>query len=79
LLCELLLLIDKKESKQLIVKAIIATVVISSIIVVFDTFNSLREVRMTKQIPKRLEDAFKICGALSLGGIYYCCVRMMDF
>jgi hypothetical protein len=38
----------------------IAKVVISSIIVFPDTFNNLREVSTTKQIPNRLEEALRM-------------------
>ena len=60
-------LIDKKESKQLVIKRMMATVTNSSMTVLPEMFNNLREVSTTKQSPSRLEDAFRICGDLSLG------------
>jgi hypothetical protein len=61
-----LLLIDRNESRQLVMKRMIAIVVISSMIVVLDTFNTFKEVSTIKQMPNKFDDAFKICGALSL-------------
>jgi hypothetical protein len=54
-----LFLKDKKENKQLAVNATMSTVATSSIMVLFDTFNSFSEVSTTKQIPNKLDDAFK--------------------
>jgi hypothetical protein len=53
---------DKNESTQLVINKIIATIVISSIIVFRDMFKIFREVSTIKQIPKRLDEAFRICG-----------------
>jgi len=50
---------------QLSMNKRIAKVVISSIIVFPDTFNNLREVSTTKQIPNRLEEALRMWGDLS--------------
>ncbi len=50
---------------QLAIKKMIATTVISSMIVSFDLSRNRKEVRTIKQIPKRLDDAFKIWGDLS--------------
>lgn len=58
-------LMDKKERMQAAMKNMMATVVNSSIIVLPEIFNSLRDVSTTKQSPSKLEDAFKICGDLS--------------
>ena len=59
-------LIDKKERTQLAINSMIAMVVSSSIIVLPAMLSSLSEVRTTKQSPSRFEDAFNICGDLSL-------------
>ncbi len=59
-------LIDKKDRIQLAINSMIATVVNSSIIVLPEILRSLSDVSTTKQRPNRLEDAFKICGDLSL-------------
>jgi hypothetical protein len=58
-------LIDKKERMQAAIKAMMASVVSSSIIVLPAMFKSLSDVSTTKQSPSKLEDAFKICGDLS--------------
>ena len=63
-------LMDKKESMQLVINKNIAAVVSSSIIVLPEMFNSLSEVSTTKQSPSKLEEAFKMCGDLSL----LCCM-----
>jgi hypothetical protein len=65
-LCLMVPLIDKKERTQLVINRIIANVIISSIIVLPDMFNNLSEVNTTKQSPNKFEEAFKICGDLSL-------------
>ena len=57
-------LIDKKESKQLVIKNMIAKVVNSSIIVFSVMLSSFNEVNTTKQSPNKLDDAFNICGDL---------------
>ena len=59
-------LIDKKERMQAAIKNLMATVVNSSIIVLPAMFNNLRDVSTTKQSPNKLEEAFKMCGDLSL-------------
>lgn len=59
-------LIDKKERIQLAIKNMMATVVNSSIIVLPEILSSLSDVSTTKQSPSKLEEAFKICGDLSL-------------
>ena len=56
--------IDKNERQQLVINKIVATIVSSSINVVFENFKIFREVKTTKQRPKRLEEAFRMCGAL---------------
>lgn len=48
---------------------IIATVVSSSMIVLPEIFNSLREVSTTKQSPNKLDEAFNICGDLSFSSL----------
>ncbi len=57
-----LFLMDIKDKMQLVMKRIVVPAVISSIIVFSDSFRILREVSTTKQSPKRLEEAFRICG-----------------
>ncbi len=52
--------IDKKDKRQLAIKRIMATKVISSMIVFSDFPNTLSEVKTRKQIPNRLEDVFKM-------------------
>jgi hypothetical protein len=59
-------LIDKKERIQAAIKSVMAIVVNSSIIVLPEMFSSLRDVSTTKQRPSKLEEAFNICGDLSL-------------
>ena len=61
-----LLLRDKNENMQLPINKIMAANVISSIIVLEPWFNNFKEVKTIKQIPKRLEEAFKMCGDFSL-------------
>jgi hypothetical protein len=63
-------LIDKNERIQLVINKNIAAVVNSSMIVLPEIFNSLSDVSTTKQSPRRLEDAFKMWGDLSLSCIY---------
>ena len=58
--------IDKKERIQLAINKKIAAVVNSSIIVLPEILNNLSEVSTTKQSPSKLEEAFKMCGDLSL-------------
>jgi hypothetical protein len=62
-------LIDKKERIQAAIKSMMATVVNSSIIVLPDMFNNLRDVSTTKQSPNKLEEAFNICGDLSFSSL----------
>lgn len=59
-------LMDKKERMQLAIKSMIAPVVSSSMMVLPAIFNNLSEVSTTKHSPSKLEDAFKMCGDLSL-------------
>ena len=59
-------LMDKKERIQLAIKNIMATVVNSSIIVLPAMLSNLSDVSTTKQSPNKLEEAFNICGDLSL-------------
>ena len=56
---------DKNERIQLIINKIVATIVNSSINVVCEKFKTLRDVKTTKQSPKRFEEALSICGDLS--------------
>ena len=62
----LLLLNDKNEKIQLPINANIVMAVSSSIIVVSLIFNIFSEVKTTKQIPSKLDDAFKIWGDFSV-------------
>jgi alpha-D-ribose 1-methylphosphonate 5-triphosphate synthase subunit PhnI len=48
---------DKNENTQLAINRIIATNVISSMIVFFEMSNNLREVKRMKQMPNKLEEA----------------------
>lgn len=48
-------------------KRIMAARDISSMMVSLDNFNTCKEVITIKQIPKRLDAAFKMCGDLSFG------------
>ena len=57
--------IDKNENIQLAINSIIATTVISSMTDVADLLSTFNEVSTIKQIPSKLEDAFKICGDFS--------------
>ncbi len=56
-----LVLIDKKENKQLAISSTLATPVISSIFDISLSFDILSEVKTTRQNPSRLEEVFKIC------------------
>lgn len=51
---------DKKENIQLAINKMMATTVISSIIVFSDLSSNFKDVKTIKQIPSKLEDAFKI-------------------
>lgn len=62
-------LIDKNERIQLIINKIVATIVSSSIKVVCEKFKIFSDVKTTKQSPKRLEEALRICGDLSFFGL----------
>ena len=62
---EIELRIERKDKIQLIIKLTIVTAVNSSMYVVAFSFNNFNEVSTTKQIPRRLEEAFKICGDFS--------------
>ena len=59
-------LMDKNEKTQLAINKMMATSVISSIIVFFETLKSLSEVRRIKQMPNKLEEAESICDDFSL-------------
>ena len=59
-------LMDKKERMQAAINMMIASVVSSSMIVLPAIFNNLSDVNTTKQSPSKLEDAFNMCGDLSL-------------
>ena len=59
-------LMDKKERIQLAIKSMMAKVVSSSIIVLPEILSNLSEVSTTKQSPNKLDEAFNICGDLSL-------------
>lgn len=59
-------LMDKKERIQLAINIMIAKVVSSSMSVLPAMFNNLSDVSTTKQSPNKLEEAFRICGDLSL-------------
>ena len=52
--------IDRNENMQLAINKIMATTVISSIMVVSALFSNFKEVSTIKQMPNKLEDAFKI-------------------
>ena len=43
----------------------VATIVHSSITVLSEIFKILREVKTTKHMPRRFEEAFSVCGDLS--------------
>ena len=60
LLKTLFLVIDKNDSKQLIINMRIAKAKIPSIAVPAFSFNTCKDVRIKKQIPKRLADELKI-------------------
>ena len=66
LLCLVCFRIDKKDSRQLNINKMIATKVISSITVCCDFPNTFNDVRRRKQIPKRLDDVFRMWGDLSM-------------
>jgi len=53
--------IDKKEKKQLDIKKIQATPVISSILETSLSFDILSEVKTTRQKPNKLDEVFKMC------------------
>jgi hypothetical protein len=58
-------LIDIKESKQLAINNSVVKEVNSSIKVSWESFNNLIDVNTTKQRPRRLDDALRICGDLT--------------
>jgi ABC-type uncharacterized transport system ATPase subunit len=60
-------LIDIKESPQLAINNRVVKAVNSSIKVSCDIFNSLMDVNTTKQRPRRLDDALRMCGDLAFG------------
>jgi len=57
--------IDKKEKMQLAINRMMATTVISSMMDVSDLLSTFNEVSTIKQIPTKLDEAFKICGDFS--------------
>ena len=61
-----LFLSDRKEKILLHINSMVATEVHSSITVVPFNFNTFNEVKTRKQMPGKLADAFKMCGALLL-------------
>ena len=61
-----LLRMERNEHKQLAINNTKEIAVISSIIVVALNLKSFMEVNTTKQKPRKLEEAFNICGALLL-------------
>jgi hypothetical protein len=52
----------RKEHKQLNIKIIKQAAVISSIKVLADSLKNFKEVSTKKQNPKKLDEAFNICG-----------------
>jgi hypothetical protein len=62
--CFVLLRIERKAHKQLLINNTKHTAVMLSIIVVSENFKSFIEVNTTKQKPSRLDEEFNICGAL---------------
>jgi Ca2+-binding EF-hand superfamily protein len=58
--------IDKNDRIQLVINKNMAAVVNSSMIVLPEMLSNLSEVSTTKHNPSKLEEAFKICGDLSL-------------
>ncbi len=63
--------IDKKERMQAAIKSMMAIVVNSSIMVLPAMFNNFSDVNTTKQSPNKLEDAFNMCGDLSLSSFIH--------
>ena len=61
-----MLRMERNEHKQLVINNTKEMAVIWSIIVVSLNLKSFMEVNTTKQKPRKLEDAFNICGALLL-------------
>ncbi len=59
-----LLRIERNEHKQLVMKSTNDTAVTWSMMVTALNLKSLIEVSTTKQNPRKLEEAFNICGAL---------------
>ena len=62
-------LIDKKERIQLAINITVATVVNSSMIVLPEMFNNFKDVKTTKQIPNKFEDALSMCDDFSLSSL----------
>jgi hypothetical protein len=60
-------LMDIKESMQLAINNSVVKEVNSSIKVSCESFNSLIDVNTTKQRPRRLDEALRICGDLAFG------------
>lgn len=52
-----------------------ATMVTSSIMVFSDLSSNFKEVSTIKQMPSKLEDAFKICGDFSAGWFMVCVLK----
>lgn len=64
-LIDFLFLIERNDSRVLVMNKTIAAVVISSIIDFREIFSTFKEVITRKQMPKRLDEAFRICGPFS--------------
>ena len=63
-------LIDKKDRIQLAINITVATVVSSSIIVLPEMFNNFKDVKTTKQIPNKFEDALSMCDDFSFSSSF---------
>lgn len=63
-------LIDKKERIQLAINITVATVVSSSIIVLPEMFNNFKEVKTTKQMPNKFEEALSMCDDFSFSSSF---------
>lgn len=59
-------LIERNDRRQLNINKTVATKVMSSIAVCCDFPNTFSDVKRRKQIPKRFDDVFKMCGDLSI-------------
>lgn len=71
--------IERNDKILLLIKRIVATEVHSSIKVVPFNFNTFKEVSTKKQIPSKLAEVFKMCGALLLLSAmeFYCKVKLV--